>query len=60
MEKYNEADLMKEINELEELYQGYLKKDPEIKNGITVAVRKIVDTVFAGIPNIARIFKNQV
>lgn len=54
------ADLMKEINELEELYQGYLKKDPEIKNGITVAVRKIVDTVFAGIPNIARIFKNQV
>lgn len=53
------SNLMKEINELEELYQGYLRKDPEIKNGITVAVRKVVDFVFAGIPNIARIIKNQ-
>lgn len=53
-------DLMKEITELEELYQSYLTKDPEFKNGISVAVRKVVDTVFAGIPNIARFIKNQI
>lgn len=53
-------DLLRELRELEELYQGYLKKDDKIKNGISVAVRKVVDKLFAGIPNIARIFKNQV
>ena len=53
-------DLERELNQLEEMYRQYLTVDPERKNGISVGVRRIIDTVFGGIPNIARFIKNQV
>lgn len=53
-------DLERELSQLEELYKQYLTVDPEKKNGISVGVRKIINTVFGGIPNIARFIKNQV